>query len=64
MNSNVIPIKRDVLPANIFKMIEDFMYGNLTSLHIIGSTLDGHVVSTSAGDIPREMKRHDMKKSG
>lgn len=63
--SNVIPIRRDVLPENIFQMIEDYMLGNLVSIHIIGATADGRVVNTSAGDIPREIKRHDsLKKHG
>lgn len=63
--SNVIPIRREVLPENVFRMIEDYMLGNLVSLHIIGATIDGRVVNTSAGDIPHEIKRHDsLKKHG
>lgn len=63
--SNVIPIHRDILPENIFRMIEDYMLGNLISLHIIGVTSDGRVINTSAGDIPRDIKRHDsLKKHG
>lgn len=62
---NIVPLRRDVLPENIFKMIEDYMFGNLVSLHIIGVTSDGRVINTSAGDIPRDIKRHDsLKKHG
>jgi hypothetical protein len=64
MNSKVIPLRREVLPANIFQMIEDYMYGTLVSIHVIGATADGRVVSTSAGDIPSEISRHDIKKRG
>lgn len=60
--SNVIPIRRDVLPENIFRMIEDYMHGKLISIHIIGATIDGRVVNTSAGDIPAEIKAHDSLK--
>lgn len=64
MKNNVIPLRRDVLPVNIFQMIEDYMHGKLQTIHIIGATADGRVVSTSAGDIPAIIAKHDtLKKS-
>ena len=62
MNSNVIPIRREVLPNNIFQVIEDFMHGKLVSIHILGVTTDGRIINTSAGDVPEVMHKHDSIK--
>lgn len=64
MNKNVIPIRKDVIPENIFQMIDDYMHGNLTAIHIIGVTLDRKVISTSAGEVPAEISQFDIKKRG
>ena len=59
MASNVIPIRRDFLPDNVFKMVEDYMHGKLITIHIVGVTDDGRVISTSAGNVPASLARHD-----
>lgn len=65
MNSNIIPLRRDVLPANIFQAIDDYMHGRLTCIHIIGITHDGQIINTSAGDVPDVMRQNDsFKKRG
>lgn len=61
MENKVVQFRRDVLPANIFEMIQGYMHGDITALHIIATTADGKVISTSSGDIPVEISRHDVK---
>lgn len=58
----VRPLVRDVLPENIFKMIEGFMLGEIHSIHIVAVTKDDEIINTSAGGIPHEIKRHDSLK--
>lgn len=63
--SRIIPMRREILPANIFAMIERYMHGELVTLHIIGATADGRVINTSAGDTPTILRRTDsLKKHG
>lgn len=60
--TNVIQMRREVLPYNVFKMIEDYMHGDLITLHIVGVTNSGQVINTSAGDVPAVMSKHDSLK--
>ena len=62
MNTKVIPLRRDVLPENIFQMIESYMLGDLSCIHILGVTRDGRIINTSAGDVPDVMRKHDSIK--
>lgn len=59
MNKNVVPLRRSVLPQNIFDLVERFMLGDLEAIHIIGVTVGGEVVSTSAGKVPSMVERLD-----
>lgn len=62
MKSNVIPLRRDVLPDNIFQAIDDYMHGRLTCIHIIGITSDGQIINTCAGDVPEVIRNNDSFK--
>lgn len=62
MNSKVVPFRREVMPDNIFQMIEKYMHGELSTIHIVGVTTDGRVINTSAGDSPEFIRKHDSIK--
>lgn len=59
MSAKIIPIRRDVLPEKIFSMVERYMVGELSAIHIIGVTTNGRVINASAGDIPQFIKQND-----
>ena len=53
----VVPLSR--LPQNIGDMLNQFMSGDVTSLHIVGVTKAGSVISTSSAGMLNEVKRND-----
>lgn len=61
MTAKIIPIRREVLPERIFSMVERYMMGELSAIHIIGVTADGRVINASAGDIPQFIKQNDAE---
>lgn len=53
----IVPMTR--LPENIGRMLNMYLSGEVTSLHIIGTTSDGRVISASTKGIPDLIRGHD-----
>ena len=64
MNSKIIPIRRDVLPENIFNVIDGYMHGTIKAIHIIAVTDKDEIITSSAGAIPPALSRWDTKLAG
>lgn len=47
------------LPENIGEMLNRFLSGDVTSLHLIGATKDGKVISTSTAGMLNEIRKND-----
>lgn len=46
-------------PQNIADMLNRFLSGDVMSLHMIGTTKDGKVISTSSAGMLDEIRRND-----
>ena len=47
----VTPIRRTVLPEEVFNAIEKYMHGEYVSLYILALDVDGNIEQVTAGDI-------------
>lgn len=56
----IVPITR--LPENIGQMMNMYLSGEVTTMHIIAITKDEKIINTSVGDVPNVMVEHDSFK--
>lgn len=58
---NVLEFRRTVLPEDVFEVIEGYMMGKYTSIHILAVDRNDDIVQVTAGDVPEVMSRYDSK---
>lgn len=61
MSKNVSELRNTVLPREIFDVIEGYMMGDYTTLHVIAIHKNRNVVRLSAGCIPEFISANDTK---
>lgn len=56
----IVPITR--LPENIGRVLNMYLSGDVTTLHICAITRDGKILNTGAGDLPSVLRENDSLK--
>lgn len=59
INASGVIVNVSRLPKNIGDMLNRFLSGDVTSLHLIGTTNDGKVISTSTAGMLDEIRKND-----
>ena len=57
--SVVREIRRTVLPKDIYDLIEAYMFGDITALHVIALSKNDQIISVSAGAVPDYIAAND-----
>jgi hypothetical protein len=56
----IVPMTR--LPENIGRMLNMYLSGEVTTMHILAVTKDEKIINTSVGNVPNVMAKHDSFK--
>jgi len=62
MNTREVIVPMTRLPENIGRMLNMYLSGEVTTMHILAVTKDEKIINTSVGNVPNVMAKHDSFK--